>query len=151
DKRATARANPAQFKSEKRVMSPPAALSDPVFRAYVGIALTWLMGAGAILALLRRVFRTEIGSVWRTYRSWLWRAPLAATVIFAGREPFIIGVAALAILAFKEFALTSGLDRDRWMIVTVSAGILAVGVAALLDTGLTFVALASLTPTLIVP
>jgi phosphatidate cytidylyltransferase len=132
-------------------MSPLAALSDPVFRAYVGIVLGVLIGAGAVLALLQFVFRIELGNVWRTYRSWLWMAPLAATVIFAGRWPFIIGVAALAILAFKEFALTSGLDRDRWMTGTVSAGIVAVGVAALLDTGLTFVALASVALILIVP
>jgi len=78
-------------------------------------------------------------------------APLAATVLFAGRWLFIIGVAILAILAFKEFALTSGLDRDRWMTGTVSAGIVAVGVCALLDTGLTFVALAPVALILIVP
>jgi len=132
-------------------MSPIAALHDPVFRAYVGLALGLLALAGAVLAFLQFVRRFELASVWTTYRSWLWMAPLAAAVIFAGRWPFIIGVAALAILAFKEFALTSGLDRDRWMTGTVSAGILAVGVAALLDTGLTFVALAPMALILIVP
>jgi phosphatidate cytidylyltransferase len=132
-------------------MSPIAALHDPVFRAYVGLALGLLALAGAVLAFLQFVCRFELASVWTTYRSWLWMAPLAAAVIFAGRWPFIIGVAALAILAFKEFALTSGLDRDRWMTGTVSAGILAVGVAALLDTGLTFVALAPMALILIVP
>ena len=111
-------------------MSPSAALADPVFRAYVGIVVGVLIGAGAVLAVLQFVFRIELGNVWKTYRSWLWMAPLAAAVIFAGRGPFIIGVTALAILSFKEFALASGLDRDRWMIVTVSAGIVAVGVAA---------------------
>ena len=58
-------------------------------------------------------------------------APLAALVIFAGRVPFIIGVTALAALAFKEFGHVSALDRDRWTSGAVYAGILAVGAASL--------------------
>jgi phosphatidate cytidylyltransferase len=132
-------------------MSPIAALHDPVFRAYVGLVLGLLALAGAVLAFLEFVCRFELASVWKTYRSWLWMAPLAATVIFAGREPFIIGVTVLAILSFKEFAVASGLDRDRWMIGTVSAGIAAVGVTALIDTGRIFVAIAPATLIFVLP
>ena len=63
-------------------MSPSAALADPVFRAYVGIMLGVLVGAGAILALLQFVFRIELGNVWKTYHSWLWMAPLVAVADF---------------------------------------------------------------------
>ena len=83
-----------ESEERRRLMSPSAALHDPVFRAYVGIVLGVLIVAGIVLALLQFVFRIELGSVWKTYRSWLWMAPLAALVIFAGRVPFIIGVTA---------------------------------------------------------
>ena len=63
-------------------MSPIAALHDPVFRAYVGLALGLLALAGAVLAFLQFVRRFELASVWTTYRSWLWMAPLAAAVIW---------------------------------------------------------------------
>ena len=57
-------------------MSPSAALHDPVFRAYVGLVFGGLMNAGILLALLQFAFRIELGSVSRTYRSWLVMAPL---------------------------------------------------------------------------
>jgi len=132
-------------------MSPSAALANPVFRAYVGIMVGVLIGAGAILAVLQFVFRIELGNVWKTYHSWLWMAPLVAAAVFAGRRPFIVGVTALAVLSFKEFALASGLDRDRWMIVTVSAGIVAVGVAAWIGNWLIFAALAPVALILFLP
>jgi phosphatidate cytidylyltransferase len=132
-------------------MSPIAALHDPVFRSYVGLVLGLLAFAGTVLAFLQFVCRFELASVWKTYRSWLWMAPLAAAVIFAGRGPFIIGVMALAVLSFKEFAIASGLERDRWLIATVSAGIVAVGVAALIGTCLVFAALAPLALILVLP
>jgi phosphatidate cytidylyltransferase len=132
-------------------MSPSAALADPVFRAYVGIVASVLVGAGAIMALLQFVFRIELGSVWKTYLSWLWMAPLAAFFIFAGRWPFIIGITSLALLSFKEFALAAGLDRDQWMIAAVSAGIAAVAVAALIDRNLIFVVLGPVALILVLP
>ncbi|MDQ3415030.1 MAG: hypothetical protein M3480_08720, partial [Verrucomicrobiota bacterium] len=73
-------------------MSPSAALHDPVFRAYLGLVLAVLAGAGVVLALLHLVFRIELGSVWKTYWAWLWLAPLSALFLFAGRVPFILGV-----------------------------------------------------------
>ncbi len=105
-------------------MSPSAALHDPIFRAYVGIVLGVLVSAGILLVFLQFVLRIELGSVWKTYRSWLWMAPLAALAIFAGRVPFIIGVTVVSLLACKEFAQVSGLGRDRWMTGAIYAGIL---------------------------
>ena len=116
-------------------MSPSAALVDPIFRAYVGIVAGLLVGAGAVMALLHFVLRIELGNVWKTYRSWLWMAPLAAFFIFAGRIPFIVGLTALALFAFREFARISGLNHDRWMSAAVNAGIVGIGIAALLGRG----------------
>ncbi len=62
-------------------------------------------------------------------------APLAAFCIFAGRIPFIVGVTALALFAFREFARISGLNHDRWMSAAVHGGILATGITTLLDRG----------------
>ena len=132
-------------------MSAAAALSDPVFRAYVGIVLGVLIVAGAVLALLQFVFHIEQGSIWKTYRSWRWMVPLAVAMIFAGRAPFIIGVTALALLGFKEFALVSGLVRDRWLTGVIYAGIVMVGIASLTRTSLTGVAVSVLALILFLP
>jgi phosphatidate cytidylyltransferase len=96
-------------------MSPSAALHDPAFRVYVVMTLGVLVSAGILLALVQFVFRIELGSVWKTYRSWLVMAPVVALVIFAGRVPFIIGVTVVSLLAGQEFARVSGLASDRWM------------------------------------
>ena len=112
-------------------MSASAALHDPIFRAYLVIVLGVLVSAGILLALLRVLFRIELGSVWKTYFSWLWMAPLAALAIFAGRVPFIIGITAVSLLGCKEFARVSGLDRDRWMTGAVCAAIVFFMVSAI--------------------
>jgi phosphatidate cytidylyltransferase len=125
-------------------MSPSAALHDPVFRAYLGIVVGLLVVAGLVLGLLRFVFRIEFGSVWKTYRAWLWMVPLAALAIFAGRVPFIVGVIALALAAFREFARISGLNRDRWMSGAVCGGIGSIGIAAIFGGGLGLAAIAGL-------
>jgi phosphatidate cytidylyltransferase len=96
-------------------MSPGRALHDPVFRAYIVLVLGLLAGAGILLALCQLVFRVELGSVWKTYRSWLVMAPLVALVIFAGRVPFVLGVTAVSLVAGKEFVQVSGLACERWM------------------------------------
>jgi phosphatidate cytidylyltransferase len=132
-------------------MTPAAALHDPIFRAYLGIVFAILIGAGAVLALLQVASRIELGTIWKTYRSWLWMAPLAALVIFAGRVPFIIGVTVLALLGFREFARVSGLQRDRWMSTAVSAVIVAVGIAVLRDANFDFVPLGAVAGILLVP
>lgn len=117
-------------------MSPSAALHDPVFRAYLGLVLGVLLGAGLVLALLHFVFRIELGSVWKTYRAWLWLAPLAMFFVFAGRIPFIIGVTLVGLLAAKEFFSGSKVVDDRLMSGVVYVGIVLSGMAAIFDRGL---------------
>jgi phosphatidate cytidylyltransferase len=112
-------------------MSPQQALHDPIFHAYVRIVLIALATGGVVLALVQVFAKKEISAVWQTYRAWLFMAPLALALIFAGRVPFIIGVTFLAIYGFKEFARASGLYRDWWMTGAVYAGIVTVGAASL--------------------
>jgi phosphatidate cytidylyltransferase len=132
-------------------MTPFAALHDPIFRAYVAIVLAVLIGAGTVLALLQFVWRINLGSIWKTYRSWLWMTPLAAFAIFAGRVPFIIGVTTVALLAFREFARVSGLQRDRWMSSAVCAGIIGVGIAVWRDADFAFLSLGAVAVIFLVP
>ncbi len=105
------------------------ALHDPVFRAYVAILFVVLVLAGLVLVLLQSAFRIELGSVWKTYFSWLVMAPLAAVAILGGRVIFIVGVSALALCAAREFARVAQLERATG--VVVSAGIIALGLCAL--------------------
>ncbi len=132
-------------------MSPTAALHDPVFRAYLGLVLGVLAVAGLVLALLHFVFRIELGSVWRTYRAWLWLAPLAAFFIFAGRVSFIVGVTAVGLLAAREFLRVSKMSNDRWLSGAVYLGIVLVGIAAVSGRGLAFVPAAVVMLLLLVP
>jgi phosphatidate cytidylyltransferase len=121
-------------------MSPEAALHDPVFREYVAIVVGLLVFAGLVLATLQFVFRFDLGSVWQTWQSWLWMAPLAALAIFLGRAVFVVAVFVVALIAFREFARGSGLNRDRWISTAVSLGMMALAITALLNIG-RFVAL----------
>ena len=112
------------------MISPQTALHDPVFRAYLVIVPVSLALGGAILGFLRWGLKKELGSIWKTYRSWLVMASIGLLVIFAGRVPVIVGVTLLSIFGFKEFARSSGLYRDWWMTGAVYAGIVAVGIAS---------------------
>jgi phosphatidate cytidylyltransferase len=120
-------------------MSPSAALHDAVFQAYVEILLGLLVFAGAILTLFQFAFRISLGEIWKTWRAWLWMGPLAAFMIFAGRLAFILGVTAISLLAFREFARVSKLGRDRWLGVVIALGIGGVGLSAYRNAGLVFV------------
>ena len=112
------------------MISPQTALHDPVFRAYLLIVPVSLALCGAILSFLHWGLRKELGSIWKTYRSWLVMASIGLLVVFAGRVPVIVGVTLLSIFGFKEFARCSGLDRDWWMTGAVYAGIVTVGVTS---------------------
>src|SRR5205823_14362412 len=112
------------------MMSPQTSLNDSVFRAYLLIVPVSLAIGGAILGFLHWGLMKELGSIWKTYRSWLVMASIGLLVVFAGRVPVIVGVILLSTFVFKEFARASGLYRDRWMAGAVYAGIVTVGIAA---------------------
>jgi phosphatidate cytidylyltransferase len=112
------------------MISPQAALHDPVFRAYLLIVPATLALGGAVLGFLSWGLKKELGPIWKTYRSWLVMAAIGLLVVFAGHMAVIGGVTLLSIFGFKEFARASGLYRDWWMTGAVYAGIFAVGVAS---------------------
>jgi phosphatidate cytidylyltransferase len=115
------------------MISPQAALHDPVFRTYVLIVLFSLVIGGAILSFLSWGFKKDLSPIWKTYRSWLVMAMMGLLVVFAGRVFVIIGVTLLSIFGFKEFARASGLYRDWWMTGAVYTGIVMVGIASLMS------------------
>ena len=107
-------------------MSPSIALHDPIFRTYLIIVPAVLVFGGLVLALIKK----DIGPVWKTYRSWWVMSALAFVFVFAGRVPAIIGVMLLSILAMREFARASALDRERWTMCVLYVGIVAVALAS---------------------
>ena len=112
-------------------MTPSAALHDPVFRAYAIFAASLLVVVALILAIMSRVLKKDVSSIWKTYSSWLIIVPVVFGFIFAGRAPAIVGVTLLGIFGFKEYARATGLYRDWWITGSVYIGIIAVGVTSL--------------------
>src|SRR5918993_2759341 len=98
-------------------MSPAQALKDPDFRLFAIIIAAALAFAAAVLALLTFALRKNVTKLWTIWRGWMVMAPLALAALFAGRIPFIIGVAVVAMFSFKEYARATGLYRDWAMTV----------------------------------
>jgi hypothetical protein len=65
------------------MISPQIALHDPVFRAYLLIVPVSIALGGAILSFLHWGLKKELGSIWKTYRSWLVMASIGRLVVFA--------------------------------------------------------------------
>jgi phosphatidate cytidylyltransferase len=113
------------------MMSPAAAWNSGIFLAYARLAVVVLGGSGVLLLFLTYGLDRQLGSVWRTYRGWVAMLPIVLAAVFAGRTAIIVGVALLAITAFKEFARATGLYRDWWMTGAVYLGIVAVAATSL--------------------
>jgi phosphatidate cytidylyltransferase len=113
------------------MMSPAQALHDPTFQRYLVIVPVALACGGLILTLVQYALKIQLGSIWATYRSWIVMAILGLLVVAAGRIVFILGITALSIFAFREFARASDVARDRWLTSVVYACIIMVGFASL--------------------
>ena len=109
------------------------ALDNPVFRGYLIVLAALLVVAGALIALLRFVFKKNVTHAWHAYRGWLIMIPVIMAALFLGREATIIFFVLLALVAFTEFARATGLYRDWWMTGVVLLGIVAVGVLSLMN------------------
>ncbi len=107
------------------------ALDNPVFRGYLIVLAALLVVAGALIALLRFVFKKNVTHAWHAYRGWLIMIPVIMAALFLGREATIVFFTLLALAAFTEFARATGLYRDWWMTGVVLLGIIAVGVLSL--------------------
>jgi len=113
-------------------MSISAALNSQIFLTYLAVVGGILLLTGLLLAILSGLGR-DVSSVRRTYYGWLVMVPLVMGTILLGRIPIIIGVTALAIFGFKEFARATGLYDDWWMTGTVYMGILALGLVTMVS------------------
>jgi phosphatidate cytidylyltransferase len=117
-------------------MSLGEALNNPVVRLYVIVVASILVGAGALLLLLKYGLKKDVGRVVTIYKSWLIMAPVVIGCVILGRVPVILLVGVLSIAGFKEFARATGLYDDWWMTGIAYLGIATVTAASLwLDPG----------------
>lgn len=110
-------------------MTIDAALHSGIFLSYLVIIGGLMVIAGLAIGVLH-AFGKDVTSIIRTYRGWLIMIPIVIGIIFLGRTATIIGVAALAIFGFKEFARATGLYDDWWMTGIVYLAIAAIGVVS---------------------
>lgn len=114
-------------------MTPRDALQSDIFLTYVAIAIGMLTAAGVIIAILRWGFRRSVDHAWAAYKGWLVMLPLILGAVFLGCTVTIIALSLVSIIAFKEFARSTGLYRDWGMTGTVYVGIVAIAVLLLVQ------------------
>ena len=110
-------------------MTINAAMHSDIFLWYLVIIGGLLALAGIAIAVLH-VLGKDVAGIMRTYRGWLIMVPIVVGVIFLGRTATIVGVTAIAIFGFKEFARATGLYDDWWMTGIVYVAIAAIGVVS---------------------
>ena len=88
--------------------------------------------------------------LWTRYKSWLFLAPLMIAPLLIHRLTAILGVGILSLLCYREFARATGLFRHRAISAVVALGILLLTFAAADHWYAFFVALSSLTISLLV-
>ena len=111
-------------------MSINAAIHSQIFLTYLAIIGGILLLGGLLLAILG-AFGKDVSSIRQTYRSWLVIIPIVMGTIFLGRVATIIGVTALAIFGFKEFARATGLYDDWWLTGTVYLALAVLGLVSI--------------------
>src|SRR5436190_11060437 len=112
-------------------VSPSAALANEVFRFFAVLTTGLLVVGGGAIAVIRFQFKQNVAHAWDSYRGWLVMVPVIAISLFVGRVGAICFFAAIAIVAFTEYARATGLHRDLAMTFTALAGIVAIAVAAI--------------------
>ncbi len=113
-------------------MSIRAAIHSQIFLTYLAIIGGILLLAGLLLVILG-AFGRDVSSIRQTYRSWLVMIPIVMGTICLGRVATIIGVTALAIFGFKEFARATGLYDDWWVTGTVYLALAALGLVSIVS------------------
>ncbi len=113
-------------------MSIRAAIHSQIFLTYLAIIGGILLLAGLLLVILG-AFGRDVSSIRQTYRSWLVMIPIVMGTIFLGRVATIIGVTALAIFGFKEFARATSLYDDWWLTGTVYLALAALGLVSIVS------------------
>jgi len=119
----------------------------------VGVAVGLLIISPVIFFILHRAGKTspELNrELYTRYRSWLFIAPLMLAPILLGRIYAILSVGLLSLLCYREYSQATGLFRHRLLSFTVVLGILLLTFASADHWYGLFVALPSLTITVIV-
>jgi len=114
-------------------MSPQAAIESEVFRFYAALAGVLLVAGGGVIAFLGLGLKRDVGHAWKAYRGWLVMIPLVLGSLFLGREAAILFFTLLAVLALKEYARATRLDRDWGLTGTVYLGMAAVAIVSLVS------------------
>jgi phosphatidate cytidylyltransferase len=96
---------------------------------------------------LSQTLRTDL---WTRYKSWVVLAPLMVAPLLIHRLTAIIGVGLLSLLCYREFARATGLFRHKAISAVVALGIVLLTFAAADHWYHFFVALSSLTVSLLV-
>ena len=99
------------------------AIDSAIYRQFFAIVASVLGVGGATLLALKRCVKSDLSSVFATYRSWLMMAPLVFLAILCGREVTIFSSLVLSVLAFREYSLATKLCPDRWITGLVTAAI----------------------------
>src|SRR5574338_44187 len=85
-----------------------------VFVTLTAVAL--LVLAPLLIFVITRAAKTSVEKrkeLWDRYRSWIWLALCILIPILAGAFWTILGVGALSLLCYREYARITGLLRDR--------------------------------------
>lgn len=114
-------------------MSPQAALESEVFRFYAALAVVLLVAGGGVIAFLGLALKRDVGHAKKAYRGWLVMIPLVLGSLFLGRVAAILFFMLLAVLALKEFARATRLDRDWGMTGVVYLGLASVAIVLLVS------------------
>ena len=125
-----------------------AAFDHPVTRGIVIGTAILLVVTPAVITFLHRSGKLNDGlrdEIRRRYLSWLFLAPLMIVPILIGRLWTVGAVGLLSLSCYREFARTTGLFRHRRLSFVVALGILSVSFAVADHWYDLFVALPSLT------
>ena len=106
--------------------------NSEVLLLYVGLITGMLILVPLILLALEKVFNKNMASIWLIYRGWLIMIPPFLLFVFLGRVIFILGVFVVSVFSFLEFSRATGLNKEKWVVYVIYAGILSVMILALI-------------------
>lgn len=79
-----------------------------------------------LLIRLRKIAEPMRGELWRRYFSWLVLIPAMLVPILLGAAWTILGIGALSIFCYREYARAVGLFREKLLSLLIVVGILAI-------------------------
>ncbi len=124
------------------------ALTHPVTRGLlIAIAGAFVLAPAMLLGLqaIGKLSAKTKADAWTRYRTWLWIAPLVIAPIVWSQLGAVLVIAALSVLAYREYARATGFFRHRALSALVAIAILTLAFASLDHWYGLFVAVAPLT------